>query len=139
MAIKYCVAKLFGNIPMYLTDATTPADIWISDVDSHNVVWWANKDDARKALRGPETFVAHKEYVDIREKVGMLHEVCMRISNAVDTGAALSSMTEIEVPYDVFSAAGVSDYSSYDGKAYIQHSGKLHGVKILSFVEVCKG
>lgn len=139
MAIKYCVAKFFGNIPMYLTDATTPADIWISDVDSPSVVWWANKDDARKALIGPETFVAHKEYVDIQEKVRMLHEVCMRISNAVDIGASLPGMTEIEVPYEVFSAAGVSDYSTYDWEAYIQHSGKLHGVKILSFVEVHKG
>lgn len=139
MAIKYCVAKFFGNIPTYLTGATTPADIWTADVDSTSVVWWANKDDARKALRGPETFVAHREYADILEKVGMLHEVCMRISNAVDIGASLPGMTEIEVPYEVFSAAGVSDYSAYDGEAYIQHSGKLHGVKILSFVEVHKG
>lgn len=138
MDIKYCIAKDFGAVRLYFAGATNCTETWVSDINSPSVVWFRDAKDATEALRGPETFVTHKE-LDIQEKVRMLHEVCMRISNVVDIGAALPSMTEIEVPYKVFKAAGVSDYSIYEGGAYIQHSGKLHGVKILSFVEVRKG
>lgn len=135
MQLKYCIAKMVGTEPVYMTDTV---NTWVSDINSPDVLWFAFKLDAeaaRDSTRDCLCYVAPYEHIDTQVRVDALTRACEALAEAIRVGAVESSQTEIEVPYEVFKSANMTQLSEFPGEIYVTHSGFLNGVKVKAFKE----
>lgn len=129
MNLKFCIAKMVGTAPVYLTNTV---NTWVSDITDKNVEWHASEGAAVNALQGPETFVVPYDDITMSMRCDALLRACEALSEAVRVGAIdeIPEYASLYVKEDVFDGLGINPTSTTNGEVSVTRHGYVNGIPV---------